>query len=260
MCRSTVASTIRCRVSAWLQRPLLELVFPRHNSVNILFTDLQANLDLASSRIQQYKPVHSNQEVRPCRPRSIAIAAGQRRAGRPRRLRHHLEDRRGRDGRPLRASSTTRSLPRALAGAAPPAHPRGRVLLRARGTLGALLGDEVVTAGPGTWVLKPRDQWHTFWNAGDTPCEIIEIISPAGFENFFRELAEVFAGGGPDLAPLGELCGRYGVEMDPAACRACASASGSRTRSRDRCARSGPGPERRSRTGVLIRARGSARS
>jgi mannose-6-phosphate isomerase-like protein (cupin superfamily) len=84
------------------------------------------------------------------------------------------------------------------------------------GTLGALLGDEVVTAGPGTWVHKPRDQWHTFWNAGDTPCEIIEIISPAGFESFFRELAAVMAGGGaPDPAPLGELCGRYAVDMDP---------------------------------------------
>jgi mannose-6-phosphate isomerase-like protein (cupin superfamily) len=82
------------------------------------------------------------------------------------------------------------------------------------GTLGALLGDEVVTAGPGTWVFKPRDQWHTFWNAGDTPCEIIEVISPAGFENFFRELAGVFAAG--DLSRMGELCGRYGLDMDPA--------------------------------------------
>src|SRR5687767_11487880 len=56
------------------------------------------------------------------------------------------------------------------------------------GTMGGLLGSDVVTAGPGTWVFKPRNQWHTFWNAGDTPCEIIEIISPAGFEDFFRGL------------------------------------------------------------------------
>jgi mannose-6-phosphate isomerase-like protein (cupin superfamily) len=82
------------------------------------------------------------------------------------------------------------------------------------GTLGALLGDEVLSAGPGTWVFKPRDQWHTFWNDGDTPCEIIEVISPAGFENFFRELAEVF--GGKDLSRMGELCGRYGLDLDPA--------------------------------------------
>lgn len=84
------------------------------------------------------------------------------------------------------------------------------------GTLGALLGDDVVTAEPGTWVFKPRNQWHTFWNAGDTPCEIIEIISPAGFENFFHELAEVYAGdGGPDLGRFADLCSRYGLEMNP---------------------------------------------
>jgi hypothetical protein len=35
--------------------------------------------------------------------------------------------------------------------------------------------------------FKPRHQWHTFWNAGDTPCEIIEVIAPSGFENYFRE-------------------------------------------------------------------------
>jgi mannose-6-phosphate isomerase-like protein (cupin superfamily) len=84
------------------------------------------------------------------------------------------------------------------------------------GTLGALLGDDVVTAEPGTWVFKPRNQWHTFWNAGDTPCEIIEIISPAGFENFFHELADVYAGdGGPDLGRFADLCSRYGLEMNP---------------------------------------------
>src|SRR5436190_713488 len=48
------------------------------------------------------------------------------------------------------------------------------------GRMGALLGDGVVEAGPGDLVFKPRNQWHTFWNAGDEPCRILEIISPAG--------------------------------------------------------------------------------
>src|SRR5689334_23387964 len=56
------------------------------------------------------------------------------------------------------------------------------------GTLGALLGDEVVVGKPGDLIFKPRGQWHTFWNAGDTPARILEIISPAGFEDFFAEL------------------------------------------------------------------------
>jgi mannose-6-phosphate isomerase-like protein (cupin superfamily) len=83
------------------------------------------------------------------------------------------------------------------------------------GSIGALLGDSVVIGQPGDLVFKPRNQWHTFWNAGDKPARILEIISPAGFENFFRELVDL--GGVAKAQPqaLGELCGRYELEMDP---------------------------------------------
>ena len=74
------------------------------------------------------------------------------------------------------------------------------------GRMGALLGDDVVEAGPGDLVYKPRGQWHTFWNAGDEPARILEIISPAGFEQFFAELAPLAAGGAPDPEAFGELC------------------------------------------------------
>src|SRR6476660_4681900 len=78
------------------------------------------------------------------------------------------------------------------------------------GTLGALLGDDVVTAEPGTWVFKPRNQWHTFWNAGDTPCEIIEVISPGGFEDYFRELRAIW----PDRTKAAPLLQKYELDMD----------------------------------------------
>jgi mannose-6-phosphate isomerase-like protein (cupin superfamily) len=83
------------------------------------------------------------------------------------------------------------------------------------GHMGALLGDEVLTAGPGDLVFKPRNQWHTFWNAGDEPCRILEIISPAGFERFFEELVDM--GGVTNAQPetLADLCARYELEMDP---------------------------------------------
>jgi mannose-6-phosphate isomerase-like protein (cupin superfamily) len=83
------------------------------------------------------------------------------------------------------------------------------------GRMGALLGDEHVEAGPGDLVHKPRGQWHTFWNAGDEPARILEIISPAGFERFFAELVDMggVAQADPDL--LGDLCQRYALEMDP---------------------------------------------
>ena len=83
------------------------------------------------------------------------------------------------------------------------------------GRIGALLGDEVVVASPGDLIFKPCNQWHTFWNAGDEPARILEIISPAGFERFFSELVDL--GGVTRAEPLilADLCARYGLEMDP---------------------------------------------
>jgi mannose-6-phosphate isomerase-like protein (cupin superfamily) len=83
------------------------------------------------------------------------------------------------------------------------------------GRMGALLGDEVVEAGPGDLVYKPRGQWHTFWNAGDEECRILEIIAPAGFENFFEELVD--AGGPVDAGPetMGYLSEKYGIDFQP---------------------------------------------
>jgi mannose-6-phosphate isomerase-like protein (cupin superfamily) len=72
--------------------------------------------------------------------------------------------------------------PRALAAPLHRHHREDEYSYVLTGRLGALLGDNVVTAEPGTWVFKPRNQWHTFWNAGDEPCRILEIIAPAGFE------------------------------------------------------------------------------
>jgi mannose-6-phosphate isomerase-like protein (cupin superfamily) len=84
------------------------------------------------------------------------------------------------------------------------------------GRMGAQLGNDVVFAEPGDLVFKPRNQWHTFWNAGDTPCRILEIISPAGFEHFFDELGEHMAAAQatsvavvPDLAGLAARYGHY---------------------------------------------------
>ena len=88
-----------------------------------------------------------------------------------------------------------------------------------QGRMGALLGDHVVYAEVGDLVHKPRDQWHTFWNAGDEPCRILEIIAPGGFEQYFSELVDAVAaanGGRPDPAWLEEAGGRYGIDFDVA--------------------------------------------
>ena len=84
-----------------------------------------------------------------------------------------------------------------------------------QGRMGALLGDEVVEAGPGDLVFKPRNQWHTFWNAGDEPCRILEIISQAGFERFFQELSDMGGVVAADAKVVADLSRRYGLEMQP---------------------------------------------
>jgi len=100
--------------------------------------------------------------------------------------------------------------PRALAAPLHRHHREDEYSYVLTGTLGALLGEDIITAAPGTWVFKPRGQWHTFWNAGDIPCEIVEIISPAGFENYFRELAALWPG-----KPPPELLRKYELDVNP---------------------------------------------
>ena len=82
------------------------------------------------------------------------------------------------------------------------------------GQVGALLGEQVLSAGPGTLIFKPRNQWHTFWNDGDVPARILEVISPAGFEGFFRQILELGGILKGDPQRLGALSAQYGLEMD----------------------------------------------
>jgi mannose-6-phosphate isomerase-like protein (cupin superfamily) len=83
------------------------------------------------------------------------------------------------------------------------------------GRMGAQLGDDVVYAEAGELVFKPRDQWHTFWNAGGEPCRILEIISPGGFERCFDEVATAMGSPEFDQQQMAELASRYGLELQP---------------------------------------------
>ncbi len=76
--------------------------------------------------------------------------------------------------------------PRALAAPMHRHHLEDEFTYVVRGRIGAILGEDEVVAEPGDLLFKPRDQWHTFWNAGDEPAAVLELISPAGLERFFR--------------------------------------------------------------------------
>jgi mannose-6-phosphate isomerase-like protein (cupin superfamily) len=80
------------------------------------------------------------------------------------------------------------------------------------GRVGAILDGHEVEAGPGDLLFKPRGQWHTFWNAGESPARILELISPAGLDELFRHLDKLTE----EVAPeeLAELAARYGCSID----------------------------------------------
>ena len=99
------------------------------------------------------------------------------------------------------------------------------------GTLGALLGDEVVTAGPGTWVFKPRDQWHTFWNDGDTPLRDHRGDLPRGLRALLPRARRGVRAARP-VSPWASSAAATDSSWIRRPCRASASASASPTRSR----------------------------
>src|SRR6188768_492457 len=78
------------------------------------------------------------------------------------------------------------------------------------GEIGFRSEDQEVVLGAGGYIVKPHGQVHATWNAGKTPARMIEIISPPGFESFFRELSDMTAAAAFEptaVAALGDLYG-----------------------------------------------------
>jgi mannose-6-phosphate isomerase-like protein (cupin superfamily) len=80
------------------------------------------------------------------------------------------------------------------------------------GRIGAVLGGEEVVGGPGDLIFKPRGQWHTFWNAGNEPAAVLEIISPSGLEELFRSF-EGFTTP-PEPQTLAAMAAKYHCDLD----------------------------------------------
>lgn len=89
------------------------------------------------------------------------------------------------------------------------------VLVLLEGELMVQVGERVVRATPGEFVFKPRGVRHAFWNPGTTTARYLEFITPAGFEEYFRELAPLFPPDGPpDVPGAVELAWKYEVDFE----------------------------------------------
>jgi Cupin domain len=58
------------------------------------------------------------------------------------------------------------------------------------GELEFQVGDEKITARPGTFIQGPRGIAHSFRNNTQVPARVLVFVTPAGFENFVKEFAQ----------------------------------------------------------------------
>ncbi len=79
------------------------------------------------------------------------------------------------------------------------------------------VGERILQAKPGDFVLVPPGVAHGFGNPESVPAKLLLVISPAGIlERYFQELAEIRARPGPpDIQAIGELMKRYDTEQVP---------------------------------------------
>jgi quercetin dioxygenase-like cupin family protein len=76
------------------------------------------------------------------------------------------------------------------------------------GRVGVLVGDEIGEAGAGEWALKPRNVPHAMWNASHEPARLVEVLTPAGTERWFEEIAALDA---TDDTAFDVACRRHGI-------------------------------------------------
>jgi quercetin dioxygenase-like cupin family protein len=74
-----------------------------------------------------------------------------------------------------------------------PTHGEGFYVLA--GELTVQVGEDVVTAGPGTWAFAPRDVAHTLANHGRATVRLLSVFAPGGFERRFERMVADETGG-----------------------------------------------------------------
>jgi mannose-6-phosphate isomerase-like protein (cupin superfamily) len=96
--------------------------------------------------------------------------------------------------------------------AGPPPHVHERVhdmFYILEGTLTMLLGDETTELPTGSFVCVPPGVVHTFSNPGQTPVRFLNFNTPAGWENYMRDLGAALSQGSPSPEEIGRIASRY---------------------------------------------------
>lgn len=86
------------------------------------------------------------------------------------------------------------------------------------GSVDMLVGEQTLHCEVGSYVFKPRDLPHTFWNVGPTRARIVEVSVPGGAERYMEELFGYLASVAtpPDAEHIAGIAARYGITLLPA--------------------------------------------
>lgn len=78
------------------------------------------------------------------------------------------------------------------------------------GSIAATVGGEEVVVRAGELLRKPKGEWSTFWNPGEEPAVMLELLSPAGLEELFKQ----FTGTPPEPQELVRMAAKYDCDID----------------------------------------------
>ena len=99
--------------------------------------------------------------------------------------------------------------------AGPPPHVHERLhdmFYVLEGTLTLRVVDDVLELGPGSFACIPPRTVHTFSNRSDGNVRFLNFNTPAGWEDYMRDLASMLAAGSPTPEEIGEVASRYDFE------------------------------------------------
>ena len=77
------------------------------------------------------------------------------------------------------------------------------------GVLTVRIGEDTREVGAGTFICAPPGVVHTFSNPSDAPVRFLNFNTPAGWENYMRDLAAAAEAGPLTPEAIGRVASRY---------------------------------------------------
>jgi len=81
------------------------------------------------------------------------------------------------------------------------------------GTLTMRVGDETLELGPGSFACIPPGVVHTFSNRSEQPVRFLNFNTPAGWENYMRDLDTTLAAGTPTPEQIARIASRHDFQV-----------------------------------------------